>query len=253
MLSDAFIEAHPDLPAHAVSLPGQSRVRPDPHRSIEQLGVTCDSPLNTWTAGKKLDDRARKGAGKRLDYILFRGPTSLERRTGRLSCKESRVVFTELMDDLQVSYSDHFGVEATFDIDHDATHVAQHALPMSSTQSSRLAQTLTSSLSSLSAALVASRREQRSHMFLFFAVLVLAAVSIGLAGTSTFGAFWAFVTLVCGWAGTTLLYSTVIWGEWEKRECFDISSCDTHAHFHRYTPHISRGHGARPCHTETES
>ena len=35
--------------------------------------------------------------------------------------------------------------------------------------------------------------------------------------------FWAAIAIVlataAGWGGTTLLYSAVVWGEWEKREC----------------------------------
>lgn len=238
LLTDAFVQAHPNLPANAVSLPTQnSRIRADPRRSIAELGVTCDSPLNTWTAGKPLDERAIKGAGKRLDYVLFRGPavSSAEDAAsaqGRLRCVESTVVFTELLEDIQLSYSDHFGLEAVFQIQAaDSSDKqgggARLARPTpSSAHSSRISQTLTSSLSALAAALITSRKTQTTHMLAFVAALVLALTAIGCSAIRSaggaIGALWTLVALLCGWAGTTALYSAVIWGEWEKRECVAV-------------------------------
>ncbi|KAG8692174.1 phospholipase C type enzyme [Ceratobasidium sp. 394] len=77
--------------------------------AIHEHGVTADSPLNSWSAGKPLDAVARRHLGKRLDYVLYRGPDA---QVGwDLVAQEAKVVMTERMPDLGVSLSDHFGVE----------------------------------------------------------------------------------------------------------------------------------------------
>ncbi|UZJ52516.1 hypothetical protein CBS101457_001836 [Exobasidium rhododendri] len=240
LLTDAYLQSHPHLPAHAISLPNQRGVRPDPRRCLAELGITCDSPLNTWTAGKPLDDRALKGAGKRLDYIFFRGPSSSSKtsdtgdsesskssdtpKEGRLRCIDSSVVFTELIEGHEVSYSDHFGLEATLEIMEKSQ--VNGALPSEEdgqfAYNSRLSQTLTSSLSALSAALMASRQSQKSHFVLFLALLILALCTIGFSSSRRMGGgalsgLWTFIAVICGWTGSTAFYSAVVWGEWEKR------------------------------------
>lgn len=223
LLTDAYLQSHPHLPAHAVSLPDQRGVRPDPRRCLSELGITCDSPLNTWTAGKPLDQRAKKGAGKRLDYIFFRGPAEplRQQREGRLRCIESNVVFTNLIEGHEISYSDHFGLEATLEILNESRGDTEEEAQ--SAYDSRLSQTLTSSLSALSAALISSRNSQKRHALLFFALLILAFFTIGFSASNTrgggaLGALWTLLAVICGWTGSTALYSAVVWGEWEKRE-----------------------------------
>ena len=243
-LHDSFLDSHPALPAHAISLPptrGQQGIHshPDPQRALDELGVTCDSPLNTWSAGKRLDERARKGAGKRLDYILYRGPSDDEVRLppnlayhasssgrGKLSCRESRVVFTDLVPGIEVSYSDHFGLDSTFDILPEASDLgARSSTSLTATQSRetsrKVFQTLTSALHALAGGSVRSRATQRAHFYAFAGALALA---IALIISSIFqplgGVNPVFVILavVAGWAGTTMLYSAVVWAEWEKRK-----------------------------------
>lgn len=259
-LYDSFLDSHPQLPEHATSLEpieptprlgGSSTLhRPDPHRAIQELGVTCDSPLNTWTAGKNLDERATKGAGKRLDYILYRGPVDRDTindaasasgsapqlaysasvsSRGRLACKSSAVAITDIVPGLDCSFSDHFGVESFFDIldspskpsqgqtattakvDETARRSAQHRI-------------LTSSLHALSGGFAASRSTQLSHFYVFGAALLLA---VGLIVASIFqplggvNPVFVLAAVVAGWGGTTMLYSAVVWGEWEKRK-YDI-------------------------------
>ncbi|TKY89300.1 hypothetical protein EX895_001831 [Sporisorium graminicola] len=259
-LYDSFLDSHPQLPEQATSLDPQeplpgvgnrgvrssSSHRPDPHRAIQELGVTCDSPLNTWTAGKKLDERATRGAGKRLDYILFRGPVDQSSSTnesvdstvsataplaysaslssrGRLACKSSSVVFTDIVAGHQCSFSDHFGVESVFDIlDPTTTATTSPSTLTTDSHTLRNAQhrVLTSSLHALAGGFAASRSTQMSHFYVFGAALLLA---LGLLVASIFqplgGVNPVFVLLavVAGWAGTTMLYSAVVWGEWEKR------------------------------------
>lgn len=236
-LTDAFLQSHPQLPSHAIALPNQRvSVRPDPRRSISELGITCDSPLNTWTAGKPLDERAKKGAGKRLDYIFFRGPVDKnnpdapqghKQRGGRLRCIESNVVFTEMIEGHEFSFSDHYGVEATLEILQESVSHADES--SQSAYDSRLSQTLTSSLSALAAALSGSRQVQKLHFLVFVALLVLALSAVGFStsnktGGGGLGALWTVIAIICGWTGSTAFYSAIVWGEWEKSELISYSS-----------------------------
>ncbi|QRV80431.1 endonuclease/exonuclease/phosphatase family protein [Ceratobasidium sp. AG-Ba] len=82
--------------------------------AIHEHGVTADSPLNSWSAGKPLDNVARRHLGKRLDYVLYRGPDA--QVEWELIAKEAKVVMTERMPDLGVSLSDHFGVEVELEL-----------------------------------------------------------------------------------------------------------------------------------------
>ncbi|CAO1631803.1 unnamed protein product [Parajaminaea phylloscopi] len=230
-LSDAFLDTHPELPPQATSLrtpDGRGHDLPDPQRCIDELGVTCDSPLNTWTAGKKLDPRARAGAGKRLDYVFYRGPTMTPTTAltssspGRIRPSECSVVFTELIPGAQMSYTDHFGVEAVFQVLSEGDDPATHR-PLNILTNKQIGMTLSSASSALQAYLSTSRQTQRSHILGFAACVTLA---LGLiVGTPFVGyrgySFWAAIAVLlataAGWGGTTLLYSGVIWGEWEKR------------------------------------
>ena len=245
-LYDSFADSHLQLPGGETALEANEGLnlvgsrgggrssphRPDPRRAIQELGVTCDSPLNTWTAGKKLDERATRDAGKRLDYILYRGPVANQTSEsisspalaysaststrGRLSCASSSVVITDLVPAHQCSYSDHFGVESVFDIVDPSS-----ARTLASTDKACQHRVLTASLQALSGAFAASRSNQMSHFYVFGAALLLAT---GLIVASIFqplgGVNPVFVLLavVAGWGGTTMLYSAVVWGEWEKRK-----------------------------------
>ncbi|CAG8564830.1 7001_t:CDS:2 [Ambispora leptoticha] len=88
----------------------------EPDTAVTQKGVTSGSPLNTWSSNyspkgttttlKELKEPNLE-IGQRIDYVFYR-------KTSRFWCTGSRVVFTDLIPELKCSYSDHFGVEATF-------------------------------------------------------------------------------------------------------------------------------------------
>ncbi|GJE85883.1 DNase I-like protein [Phanerochaete sordida] len=112
LLNDAWVDSHKHVrtpPTNAI---------PSPLDAIHMFGVTADSPLNSYSAGKPLENYARKYQGKRLDYVLYRGPSSppASDRTPRLQCIDTKVMFTEDVPGTNYSYSDHFGLEATFEI-----------------------------------------------------------------------------------------------------------------------------------------
>ncbi|CEL54245.1 hypothetical protein RSOLAG1IB_06893 [Rhizoctonia solani AG-1 IB] len=122
-----FIRAHAKVQdawwsTHNLTTPAVPIVFPIPKEgaatsalaAIHQHGVTADSPLNSWSSGKPLDAMARRHLGKRLDYVLYRGPDA--RAQFELVASEAKVVMTERMADLGVSLSDHFGVEVLLEI-----------------------------------------------------------------------------------------------------------------------------------------
>lgn len=113
--------------------------------AIEAYGMTCDSPLNTYSAGKPIPENISSQGGKRLDYIFYRQPAIARRRpliwgyrdnegwgdhleegkpidssvslAPKLRCIKSQVVLTEIVPGQKFSYSDHFGLFSTFSID----------------------------------------------------------------------------------------------------------------------------------------
>ncbi|EPQ60245.1 DNase I-like protein [Gloeophyllum trabeum ATCC 11539] len=87
-----------------------------PVDAIRMHGVSADSPLNSYSGGKSLEAHARRFAGKRLDYVWFREPVSSGKDKPALLCTDTKVVFTDEVPGKTFSFSDHFGVESTFEI-----------------------------------------------------------------------------------------------------------------------------------------
>src|SRR6266571_1295289 len=114
-LSDAWEVTHP---APSPSIASTSSLSPT--QAVEMYGVTADSPLNTYSAGKSLDVHARTFRGKRLDYIFFRDPAPPLAPAAppppTLVAADARVLLTDPVPGLPFSYSDHFGVSATLHI-----------------------------------------------------------------------------------------------------------------------------------------
>ena len=99
-MSDSWLEIHQDDLSNEGDAP--------PKDIVQQLGITCDSPMNTWTKREKLKQQPySKAMGDRLDYIFYR-------KTAHLTCIQSSVVMNEHIPGTQMSYSDHFGVHSLF-------------------------------------------------------------------------------------------------------------------------------------------
>lgn len=80
---------------------------------IQYEGITCNSPMNSWSKNKA-------GLGDRLDYIFYR-------MTPQLQCIHSNVAMTEYIPGTQMSYSDHFAVHSTFAVHPHATTAQQQS------------------------------------------------------------------------------------------------------------------------------
>lgn len=86
----------------------------DISNSIQNFGITCDSPLNTWTKHFLKQEPHVKEIGDRLDYIFYR-------KSSQIICQESRVVMEEYIPGTEWSYSDHFGVHSVFTLANNTT------------------------------------------------------------------------------------------------------------------------------------
>ncbi|KAG0348473.1 phospholipase C type enzyme [Podila humilis] len=105
-LTDSWTHLHP-----APINPVPSGLTPEEGVSI--MGVTCDTPLNTWTNHTWINHHTNDPIGERLDYIFFR-------ETPELTCTHVEVAVREQISGIGApnsgvkNYSDHFGVNAKF-------------------------------------------------------------------------------------------------------------------------------------------
>ncbi|GAA5936239.1 inositol phosphosphingolipid phospholipase [Sporobolomyces koalae] len=206
-LADAFAETHPPPPsitsAHHRSL--------SPLETLHTHGITCDSPLNTYSAPKlkhksPSDDIILRG-GKRLDYFLYRSPSE---STSCLRAVSTSLRLTEPIPTLKISYSDHFALETEFVLSRNT-----RPLDRDSSQTDLLSQ----ALSTLNRAYRLNLTRSRTHLKLFFVAIVLVPI---LAVASSFEPLkwlnWIFVLLAIatGAGGSTMLYVGFVAGKWEE-------------------------------------
>ncbi|KAK4050114.1 phospholipase C type enzyme [Microbotryomycetes sp. JL201] len=211
-LQDAWAETHPSPP----SIDSAAHRQLTPQQIVHKHGITCDSPLNTYSAAKLAkrsprDETVIRG-GKRLDYILYRSP---QRSTNVLRATASAVTLTEIVPSLGVSYSDHFAIEATLDL-----------VPMSAITSGPPGHPSTISTDDLSRALANLSSAYRHclsnstlQLRLFGLSLVLIPVLCIAASYQPLKALrWLFVVLAVadGACGATMLYTGFVGGNWEK-------------------------------------
>lgn len=211
-LLDSWVVTHPSLNASSSSF------SPPPHEAITRFGVTADSPLNSYSAGKPLDHTARKFSGKRLDYILYRQP----RRTGHdssfpiLHCTDCRVVFTDKVPGQNFSYSDHFGLESTLQIilnDEGGPPSAHtpNTIELSSTA-------ITTVMGALAACYRFSKHRARQELLISGGcILILLGITVGSSWLphAWINPIFVLFTIFVAWFATTMFYSGFIYGQWE--------------------------------------
>ncbi|TFY68591.1 hypothetical protein EVJ58_g927 [Rhodofomes roseus] len=241
-LRDAWVESHPNSPAVPNGIPS-------PLDAVRIFGITADSPLNSFSAGKRLEAMARKFQGKRLDYIFFRQPSSppASVKTPILKVLDTRVVFTERIPGSDFSYSDHFGLEATFEISHpeggdladsSETHVpapveppapnfvlATVPNPAPAPPRKLSPDSITEILQSLTACYRYSQYRARSQLTVFaVCILLLLVILIGSAWlpVSSFNPLIILITIFLAWAATTFLYVGFVYGKWEVNSLTNV-------------------------------
>ena len=241
-LTDAWVSTHrntrtlvPNEPVSAVD-------------AIHTYGVTADSPLNSFSAAKALEAVARRQQGKRLDYIFYRLPSSppASDKTPILTCVDTKVVFTEDVPGTSFSYSDHFGMEATFEIslpkggdvtDPEETYVPAPVRPRSpsfvltSTPNPTVtppkylsADSVTAMLQSLTARYRYAVSQGRYQLSIFAGSLSLLFVM------TIFAAWWPWwlaslitlLTIFLSWLATTMLYIGFVYAKWEANALTNV-------------------------------
>ena len=225
-LTDAWVLTHPGVPDPTPGRP------PSAQDALAVHGVTADSPLNSYSAGKTLEPLARAFQGKRLDYVFFRhpsraAPASASGSAPRLRPLETRVVLTERVPARPFSYSDHFGLEATFAID--ALGSSPQAEGSSADWETALeedvsTEAITQALASLTARYRYSQSQARFQLAIFFICLFLLLVIVVSAAWFPLGIRPVFIliSIALSWLATTMLYSGFIYGNWEVNSLTNI-------------------------------
>ncbi|KAJ7246259.1 inositol phosphophingolipids phospholipase C [Mycena haematopus] len=233
-LSDSWAIAHPIAP---------STSSPSAMDAITQFGVTADSPLNSYSAGKPIGPYARKFLGKRLDYILYRQPIRPPTRLDDddplpvLKCTECNVLLTEKVPGRPFSFSDHFALEATLEIQtggrapaladaHNvwATPGAMHR-PMPTSISELSTDSLTTAMQALAACYRFSRQRAKKELSIFAGcLLVLVALVVGSSWLphSWINPIFVLFTIFVAWLGTTMFYEGFLYGNWECNALMNV-------------------------------
>lgn len=228
-LTDTWAVTHP-IPTTDPSRPHQSSyvqtpTRQDAQTAMDAFGLTVDTPLNTWSAGKNLDNFARRWLGKRLDYILYHTPSlSQSHRSNsgfshQLSIQNTAIVLTERIPGHEFSYSDHFGFEATFSIvpSGPSTEPGSISGGLSS-------EDVLTAIGALSHSLHSSNSRTRRHMIYFAActfLLLLTLLGSSWINADSNGWKWnaflsAFVAALASWGGTMAVCVGIIYGIRER-------------------------------------
>ncbi|CAE6457129.1 unnamed protein product [Rhizoctonia solani] len=219
-LSDAWGSTHGSF-----VLPQADGVH-SPHHAVNDRGVTADSPLNSYSKGKVFDEHARKYLGKRLDYILFRPPSSKPPQfTHELRCRESSVVFTHQIPGTEISFSDHFGVAAMFECVPMRRNSQNGHRPITPPRGTSYSPTTRSevleyAISTMGSAYSSARQDSHKKLTWFAGLVVLLiALIIGSAWVPESGVNPVLILVggVITWGGTTLLYAGFLGGGWETR------------------------------------
>ncbi|KAL9716409.1 phospholipase C type enzyme [Leucoagaricus gongylophorus] len=210
-LHDSWAVVHPN---------SDSLVVLNPKDAIIKHGITADSPVNTWSAGKSYLDSTF--FGKRLDYILYRQPRG--KQYPQLRATECKVVLTDKVPRSTFSYSDHFGLEATIEIQLEprqgqAESSSTYRNGSNNAQTELTSSVIVATVNALTECYRFSRERSRRELLVFVLCLVLL---VGVAiGTAWFPHSWVnsiFIvfTVVVAWVGTTMLYEGYIFGNWER-------------------------------------
>ena len=208
-LTDAWKVTHPDTDTASVF---------NPLEAVQRLGITADSPLNSWSARKSY---ARGTWGKRLDYVLYRQPNRPnQQQLPILKATSSQVVFMDPVPGYTFSHSDHFGLETTFEIIHETE--MSSLLPPSGQLSN---ESITTTIHALTSCYRFSGERSRRELFIFgICIIILFGMIIGSAWLphSWINPIFVLFTVIIAWLATTMLYEGFIFGHWECNALMNV-------------------------------
>lgn len=223
-LSDSWATSHFHIPPPTGAISAVD--------GIEKYGVTSDSPLNSYRDSAPSENEvAGIFQGKRLDYILFRQPSRISENPDafKLTCSDSKVIFTDPVPGNTCSYSDHFGVEATLTLT--ALRTRQDAQsenivpkdsesPWADIPSELSSVTISEILGALQTSYRISQDRSRRELTLFaLGILLLISLVIGSAWVPFpwVNPILVIFTIIIAWLTTTMLYEGFIFGNWERK------------------------------------
>ncbi|KAF9567820.1 inositol phosphophingolipids phospholipase C [Agrocybe pediades] len=210
-LKDAWSVTHPPFDASLIT---------SPQEAIQKLGITADSPLNSYSAAKP---HARGTWGKRLDYILYRQPQRPGQTVPILEAVNTKVVFTDLVSGRSFSVSDHFGLEATFEIRSPSLDDTSQIPPVKLSEITSATRATT--IQALAACYRRSRERSRTELAVFgLCIVLLIGVAIGVAWLphSWINPIFILFTVFIAWLATTMLYDGYIFGNWECNALMNV-------------------------------
>lgn len=208
-LTDAWKIAHPDTDTVSVFTPLEA---------VQRLGITADSPLNSFSAGKGY---AQGTWGKRLDYVLYRQPNRPNQQSVPvLKATSSKVILLDSVPGKTFSYSDHFGLEAAFEIIHNEESTESSSPPRELSNES-----IATTIQALTACYRFSRQRSRRELSIFcLCLVILSGVIIGSAWFphSWINVIFLLFTVFISWLATTMLYEGFIFGNWECNALMNV-------------------------------
>lgn len=219
-LTDAWVASHPSVSTNSVD-------QTSPHEMITHFGVTADSPVNSYSAGKPLDPHARKFLGKRLDYVFYRQPTrhAAQNQTPVLSCSYTKVVLTDKVPGHDFSFSDHFGLEAILDIHVPDTENAYSLAPQTAPTTQLSSTSITTMIQALTSCYRFSRFRSGRELVVFgLCIILLIALAIGSAWLprSWINPIFVVFTVFIAWLATTMFYEGFLYGHWELNALMNV-------------------------------
>ena len=207
-LTDAWKVTHPDTDTVSIL---------NSREAVQLLGITADSPLNSWSAGKSY---AQGTWGKRLDYVLYRQPNR-PNQLPILKAISSQVVFMDPVPGYRFSHSDHFGLETTFEIIHE-TGVSSQFCPPGQLSNESIASTI----HALTSCYRFSRERSCRELSIFgLCLVILFGMIIGSAWLplhSWINPIFILITAFIAWLATTMLYEGFIFGRWECNALMNV-------------------------------
>lgn len=214
-LFDAFQQTHPPPPA----IDSVAHIQMTPLERLHAHGITCDSPINSYSAAKlakksAFDEIVVRG-GKRLDYVLYRSPTSSKSQSVADSID---LALIPLVPSLGCSYSDHFGLDSLISFIPASSTVTSSGRPRLPIPPSLSHADATFAVHVLSMALTHSRSSSRLQLQLFGTACVLVPIlAIAASFQPLTSLNWIFVLLgiSTGAMGSTMLYTGLVAGKWE--------------------------------------
>lgn len=209
-LTDTWVVTHPNVDPSLVT---------SPLEAVQKLGITADSPLNSFSAAKGY---THGSWGKRLDYVLYRQPI---RNTNQplpvLRAVASKVVFMDLVPGQMYSYSDHFGLDATLEVvQPDASAPVAPVPPRILTNAS-----IATTIQALTSCYRFSKERSRKELVIFaLSILVLIGVVVSSAWLphSWINPIYLLFTIFMTWLATTMLYEGFIFGNWECNALMNV-------------------------------